>query len=72
MRVESRLRKIGDLVHADLVVISENEQESRIIDVMGQPGTTFTGEIRLADGYGEHYLLLQPKHIVGTGWERDL
>lgn len=75
MKLETRRRitreGLKELVHFDLVLLP-NKAESKLIDQLGQPGTTFTGEVRLADGYGEHYLLVQPKHIVGVGWERDL
>ena len=76
MKIETRGRAIVEgenkLVHFDLVLVAENEDESQKIDCVGQPGTTGTFEIRLADGYGEHYVLLQPKHIKGLGWERDI
>jgi hypothetical protein len=74
MRIELRKRfeskkKESDLQlsHNDLLIIFENEEESRIIDELGQPGTTFTGEVRSSDGYGEHYLLIQPKVVVYEG-----
>jgi hypothetical protein len=54
------------------VVIFDTEDESKIIDSLGQPGTKFVGEVRLADGYGEHYLLLQPTHVIGKDYERDI
>jgi hypothetical protein len=61
------------LSHNDLLIILQSEDESKIIDSFGQPGTKFVGEIRLADGYGEHYLLLQPTHIeLGNGNSRDI
>lgn len=61
------------LAHNDLLVIMENEDESKVVDELGQPGTKFIGEVRLADGYGEHYLLLQPTHIeLGNGDTREI
>jgi hypothetical protein len=61
------------LAHNDLLIIFEKEDESQIIDQFGQPGTKFVGEVRLADGYGEHYLMLQPTHIeLGNGDSRDI
>lgn len=72
MKVVARKRKIGELYHHDLCLVAEDEQESKVLDLLGQPGTTFSGEVRLADGYGEHYLLIQPKHQIGVGgWTRD-
>ena len=79
MRIElrSRLEEVnkGDLQlsHNDLLIIMESEEESKMIDLFGQPGTTFKGEVRLADGYREHYLLIQPVHIeLGHGDYRDI
>lgn len=76
MKLESRRRAVqtphGPLFHNDLVLIADTEVESLLIDSMGQPGTTFKGEVRLADGYGEHYLLIQPLHIIGVNWERTI
>jgi hypothetical protein len=76
MRIESRkriLRSGGQrqLTHYDLVFISESEDESALFDLLGQPGSTITGQVRLADGYGEHYLLVQPRHTLGDGFSRD-
>lgn len=60
------------LSHIYLVIIFE-KHESEIIDQFGQPGTKFVGEVRLSDGYGEHYLLIQPTHIeLGHGDTRDI
>lgn len=44
---------------------SESEEESKIIDLLGDDFTNrdaipITGEIRLVDGYCEHYILLKP------------
>lgn len=70
MRVELRRRLHSDhqTYHHDLVCIAEGDEESRLIDTafgdkVGEDGliAEFTGQVRLADGYGEHYLLLQPK-----------
>ena len=78
MRIELRRRmepkKPGavQLSHVDLLVILESEDESQLVDKLGQPGTTFTGEVRIADGYGEHYLLIQPTKVVYTDGEREI
>lgn len=44
-----------------LALIAESEMESRLIDEFlgSQIPTPVVGEIRLADGYGEHYILLE-------------
>ena len=62
MRIETRRRMHEDHMHYhyDLVLLPESVEESKIINLLGQPDTKLTGEIRLADGYGEHYILLQP------------
>ena len=76
IRIRSEMKKNPKdlrLSHNDLLVIAENEQESKIIDKLGQPGTKFIGEIRLSDDYGEHYLLIQPTHIeFGHGDSREV
>ena len=43
-----------------LLVFPENEEESKMVDKMlGQPFVTrVTGEIKLADGYADHYIML--------------
>ena len=45
----------------DLIVVAEDGGDSRMLDLLGAVGTKICGEIRLSDGYGEHYLLIQPK-----------
>jgi hypothetical protein len=61
------------LSHNDLLIILQSEDESEIIDSFGQPGTRFIGEVRLADDWGEHYLLLRPTHIeLGHGDSRNV
>lgn len=70
MRIEPRQRMVDGrlrLKHHDLCLVAESEDESKILGLLGQPGTTLYGEVRLADGYGEHYLLLQPHHQVLIG-----
>ena len=48
------------LQYHDLLLIPESEEESRLIDLLGLPDSYVQGQIRLADGYGQHYILLQP------------
>lgn len=57
MRTELRTFKH----RTNLLVIPEDEDESKILDemdgwILGRPLTAIT---RLADGYGEHYLMIQ-------------
>ncbi len=44
-----------------LVLLPENEEESRLIDeyLSKKIPSKVTGEINLADGYGEHYIKLK-------------
>lgn len=60
MRVVNRQRisDVGDR-WADVLVIAENAGDSDILDCLGKPGQKIRGQVRLADGYGEHYLLLR-------------
>jgi hypothetical protein len=63
MLIETRKRSSNDplsLAHHDLLIIAVTEADSELLDLMGQPGSTFEGEVRLADGYGEHCLLIRP------------
>jgi hypothetical protein len=68
MKIESRTRWTDKgthrLKHYDLLFIAENEEESKALDMLGQPGSFVQGEIRLADGYGEHYLMVQPRMML--------
>jgi hypothetical protein len=67
MKIETRKRNSGgplNLVHHDLCLIPEDEEESKMIDLLGQPGSVVRGEIRLSDGYGSHYMLVQPSRII--------
>jgi hypothetical protein len=59
MRIETRVfGRNGETKH--LLLIAENEIESHAIDIiLGQPGSKFSGEVALADGYAEHYLRLK-------------
>ncbi len=74
MRVEMRAFPVPD--HEDkrmkrrvLVLISENEAESKMIDaVLGDKdfdedgkGPACAGNVCLSDGYGEHYIRLEKK-----------
>lgn len=52
------------LAHHDLVLLPESEHESQVIDLLGGPDSFIQGQIRLADGYGEHYVLLQPRLTI--------
>lgn len=50
-----------------IVIISENSVESELIDVLGNKVgkdgliVNVIGEVRLEDGYGQHYIRLEPK-----------
>lgn len=67
MRVETREFKHldGRLRRLNLLVIPESEAESALLDVLTEPSGRVNEEAhnlkaqtRLADGYGEHYLLI--------------
>lgn len=69
MRLELRKRMHDDRVsyHHDVVLLAETDEESALLDyALGKhvdPDgliAKFTGELRLSDGLGEHYLLVQP------------
>lgn len=50
-----------------IICVSESKEESEIIDLLGDDFTDrdvipITGEIRLSDGYCEHYILLRPEN----------
>ncbi len=61
MKLELRFRKH----HNDVLLTCEHETESEILDTLGnkpdEDGLIATGtyEIRLADGYAEHYIMLK-------------
>lgn len=70
MIVQTRKRLKNETEHErvftyDLVLESGGEEESKLIDLLGNTvgddGLIVTGkfEVRLADGYGEHYVLLK-------------
>jgi hypothetical protein len=56
------------LKHHDLLFVPEIEDESRLLDLLGDPGSYVQGQIRLSDdGYGEHYMLIQPRLTLMKG-----
>lgn len=60
MKVELREFKNEDRSPKIMVVLAcEDEAESKIVDRIGNIGQNVRGEIRLSDGYGEHYILLE-------------
>lgn len=65
MNIEVRVRGTNvnglALTHHDLLFIPDSKKESALLDLLGQPGSYVQGQIRLADGYGEHYMLIQPR-----------
>ena len=70
MKCEMRYKKNkrGELVPRGLVLICETSEESDIIDEccgnqVGEDGLIFAGsyEIRLSDGFREHYVYLKAK-----------
>ncbi|NIP51474.1 MAG: hypothetical protein GWN94_10535 [Phycisphaerae bacterium] len=63
MRVEDRtgvMRERDDKTPT-IILICEDEAESRIVDLLGDPGQAVTGELRLSDGHGEFYIRLEPE-----------
>lgn len=60
MRVEDRTGVMGDSADAKIICICESEDEALTVDLLGKPGTKVKGELRLSDGYGEFYILLEP------------
>lgn len=67
--VRPRMAKVNGvrLEYNDLVLVPETAEESEFIDLLGQPGSWVQGEIRLADGYGQHYILLHPRMMIYPG-----
>jgi len=62
MRVEDRtgVMKPKDDKTPNIICICEDEAESQIVDLLGNPEDKVTGELHLADGYGEFYVRLEP------------
>lgn len=66
MRAELRRRVHpgGVEFHHDVVLIAENEEESEILDELGDCGVSapvrVQAEVRLSDDLDTHYVLLQP------------
>lgn len=68
MKLEPRYTRNGDHVTLrGLVLISENKDESKLIDecfgdrpitVNGEVGTPRQAQARLSDGYGDHYIYI--------------
>ena len=80
MKIEARTRWTEvnglKLKHHDLVLLPEGEFESEFLDLLGDPGSYVQGQVRLADGYGQHYLLIQPRltlrgHPGANGYSRE-
>ena len=75
MRVEKRTLANGQEEKAKfLILVSENKEESELIDEVmgnkvGKDGfiAVCVGEVRLSDGYAEHYISLEPAHQVLPG-----
>lgn len=47
-----------------IICVCESEAESKIVDLLGKLGAKVEGELCLADGYGQFYILLRPKQIL--------
>lgn len=63
MKLEKRTFDKGKTNY--VIGICENAEESRIIDLLGdnfanRDSIPIKGEIRLSDGFHEHYILLKP------------
>jgi len=58
MRVEDRTGIMD--AGKQIICVCEGELESKILDVLGKPGSKVKGELCLSDGYGEFYVLLKP------------
>lgn len=63
MRVEdiTGVMKYGDDKTPNIILICEDELESMLVDKLGKIGDRVCGELRLADGYGEFYIRLEPQ-----------
>lgn len=67
MRMEARHQMVeGEKEIRGLVLVADSEQESRLLDALvgssvGEDGLIAIGEfeVRLSDGYGEHYVYLK-------------
>lgn len=55
MRVELREFEGEDL----LLFFPEDGPESMALDMLGKPGDHIYGQLRLADGYGEYYMMFK-------------
>jgi hypothetical protein len=67
MKFEIRENKYTEPKGQRLLMISQNQEESRYFDALGNKVvdddgliTNVVGQVRLADGYGEHYVVLMP------------
>ena len=63
MKVENRSRVMD--AGTQIICVCENETESRIVDLLGKPGSKVKGELHLSDGYGEFYIRLSPDSEKG-------
>ncbi len=72
MKIETRQFKRGDIViRTNIVLITEDQDDCDLLDSLSgtnspnvlDDGVVYTGEYRtkLADGYGEYYLLIEGK-----------
>lgn len=66
MRVELRVFKQDDgTAITKVLLLCESQHESKVIDRLGDKfdvdgkGPSVRGEVRLADGFREHYILLE-------------
>ena len=78
MKIEARTGKdhlTGKIFPRGVVIIAENEGESKLLDeVFGKTVRecgvicNITGQLKLSDGYGEHYLWIE-KMKAPTPWK---
>jgi hypothetical protein len=63
MRVENRtgVMKSKEDKTPNVILICEDEQESKIVDLILKEGARVSGEIHQTDGLGEFYIRLQPE-----------
>ena len=70
MKVMSIQRTTTSGSFYDVILATESEAESKTLDLLGPLGQILVGQVRLADEYGDHYVLLraekddQPEHNI--------